>query len=103
MAPPQLLTDAPLSDIVHPRMPQLMGLRQHMEVPVDRFSTVHIPPWPEQRLHHILGMVAKWQYHEVVLDATEQALLLQCHQHSLPGLKPGQAQERWGHVDKGPL
>lgn len=35
--------------------------------------------------------LAKWHHHGVVLDATEQSPLLQCSQHCLPSLKPGQA------------
>lgn len=52
---------------------------EHPEEP----TLPHVHPCPVS--------LAKWHYHGVVLDATEQAPLLECGQHSLPGLKPGQA------------
>lgn len=79
------------------------------------------PLWPPP-------LLAKRHHHGVVLDAAEQAPLLQRRQHRLPGLKPGQTlgeqasswlclvprpsepgptprqshQERGGHIDQGP-
>lgn len=49
------------------------------------FPSAPVPsPWSPVSL-------AKRHHHGVVLDATEQTPLLQCSQHCLPSLKPGQA------------
>lgn len=47
--------------------------------------------------------LAKWHHHGVVLDATEQSPLLQCSQHCLPSLKPGQALNRNGLITAMPF